>query len=114
MAPEKLFDAALALLPEAGPEFASKLLASVEDGPGEDWTQGWLVRCELVLTRANALNSMPRSHAHFMYDAHAPRSFAGSVPAAKYVDGGIWDEESEGEGCRISSDAAGWHSVSGP
>ena len=36
MAPEKLFDAALALAPEARLEFAFKQLASV------DWRKAWL------------------------------------------------------------------------
>ena len=54
MAPKKLFDAALALPPEAQLEFASKLLASVEDGPGEDWTQAWLEECDSRVAAANS------------------------------------------------------------
>jgi putative addiction module component (TIGR02574 family) len=54
MAPEKLFDAALALPPEARLEFASKLLASVEDGPSEDWTQAWLAECDARVAAADS------------------------------------------------------------
>lgn len=54
MAPEKLFDAALALPPEARLEFASKLLASVEDGPGEDWTKAWLEECDARVAAADS------------------------------------------------------------
>ena len=54
MAPEKLFDAALALPPEARLELASKLLASVEDGPGEDWTQAWLEECDARVAAADS------------------------------------------------------------
>jgi putative addiction module component (TIGR02574 family) len=54
MAPDKLFSEALALPPEARLEFASKLLASVEDGPDEDWTQAWLAECDARVAAADS------------------------------------------------------------
>jgi putative addiction module component (TIGR02574 family) len=45
MAPNELLDAALALPPEARLELASKLLASVEEAPSDEWTQAWLEEC---------------------------------------------------------------------
>jgi len=58
MAPEKLFDAALALPPEARLE-ASKQLASVENGPGEDWTQAWLEECDARVAAADSRAEPP-------------------------------------------------------
>jgi len=49
-----VFNAATALAPEVRLEFASKLLASVEDGPGEDCTQAWLEECDARVAAADS------------------------------------------------------------
>src|SRR5450755_2100135 len=66
MAAEKLFDATLALPPEVRLEFASKLLASVEDAPSEDWTQAWLEECDarVAAARSGAEHPVPWDEAY--------------------------------------------------
>jgi putative addiction module component (TIGR02574 family) len=54
MAQNELFDAALALPPETRIELASKLLASVEGAPSEEWTQAWLAECDRRVAAADS------------------------------------------------------------
>ena len=54
-----MLDAALALPPEVRLELASKLLASVEDGSGEDWTQAWREECDARVAAADSAAEPP-------------------------------------------------------
>ena len=54
MARKDLFDAALALPPEERLELASKLLASVEDAPSDEWSEAWLAECDARVAAAQA------------------------------------------------------------